>query len=308
MRRYLVVMVLLTLIITGCPRRTPAEPGPRQVTETVTLYYGDQGNETLVTEERQITYREGEDRYTAALEALIAGPETQGYTRNISPETNVYGTIRQKDALIVNVSEEFARFGGSVAEIVAVASVVNTLTQFEGIERVKILVEGEEFIGPSGEPRGFMRFFNVEAPQAAEQTVTLYFANQDATAVLPESRTVVFPPGTGTAEQLKIVLEELIRGPQQANLVRTIPPEVRIRSLDVRERTAYVDFSEEMHTRHPGGAAGESMTIASLVNTLTEFRDIERVMMTVEGAPMNIEHIVLDAPVERNEAIIGQPQ
>ena len=65
-----------------------------------------------------------------------------------------------------------------------------------------------------------------------------------------------------------------------------------------------MDFSEEMHTKHWGGATGEALTINSIVNTLTEFPYIQRVKMTVEGEPMNIEHAILEEPVERNEGMI----
>lgn len=66
----------------------------------------------------------------------------------------------------------------------------------------------------------------------------------------------------------------------------------------------YVDFSNEMHTKHWGGATGEAMTIASIVSTLTEFYDIDQVMMTVEGNPLAIEHMILEEPLSRNEEMI----
>ena len=45
-----------------------------------------------------------------------------------------------------------------------------------------------------------------------------------------------------------------------------------------------------------GGAAGETMTITSIVNTLTEFAGVDLVAITVAGKPLNIEHVILDAP------------
>ncbi|EEG78984.1 GerMN domain-containing protein [Dethiobacter alkaliphilus] len=304
-RKIIALIFVLALVAVGCPQQ--AEPEPEAVTENVTLYYGSEGNEELVTEEREISYREGEDRYQVVLEELIAGPETEGYTANIPEETEVYGTILQNDSLLVNFSEEFTNFGGSVAEVVAIASVVNTLTQFEEIERVKILAEGEELIAPSGERRGFMEPFATEiTPPAVQQTVILYFARPDATAVVPEEREISLPQEAEFAQQLELVLEELIAGPQREDLSPTIPAEVSVLNVDVAENTATVNFSEEMHTEHTGGAAGETMTILSIVNTLTEFPEVEDVLMQVEGEPMNIEHVILDAPVQRNEELIEE--
>jgi germination protein M len=274
------------------------------VTEKIKLYFGDAGNENIVSEERQISYPKGGDRYNAALEELVRGPQNKSHRANISPDTKVYGTIKQGSDLIVDFSKEFNRFGGSVAEIVAVGSVVNTAAQFGDVKRVKILVEGSELIGPSGEPRGFMEPFTALKESPKTETVVLYFGNKDATGVVGEARELTVPAGAGREEFVKKVLEELIKGPQRQDLVRTIPGEVKILSVKIEDKTTQVDFSKEMHTRHWGGAAGEAATINSIANTLTEFDYISRVKMTVEGEPMAIEHAVLEKPVGRNESVI----
>lgn len=307
MRKLVWVLVLL-LLLCGCAQNKESPPiEPEEITANVTLYYGDANNEKLVSEERQITFQEEEDRYKAALQALIAGPETAGFTRNIPAGTKVYGTMRQDNALLVNLTEHFLSFGGSVAEIIAVASVVNTLTESAEIEKVKILIEGSELIGPSGEARGFMTHFTADGGSpTAEEEVTLYFANPQATALIPEKRTLSFALSADLADRLRIVLAELIRGPQGNNLAPTIPAEVQVHSVSMQDGIAVVDFSPEMHTKHSGGAAGETMTITSIVNTLTEFEGVDLVAITVDGKPLNIEHVILDAPVERNEEIVEE--
>lgn len=298
---YLLVLVVF-LLPAGC-RTKDAPQQPVFITENVLLYYGSEGNETFVSEERSITYPEGEDKYEATLDELIKGPNNQAYIGNIPKNTGVYGTIRQNKNLIVNLSSDFLSFGGSVAEIVAVGSIVNTLTQFNEIDRVKILIEGEEYIGPSGEPRGFMVPFTQNAAET-DTEVIVYFSNEQATAVVAETRTIRTSPDTTLENIIKIVLEELIQGPQRPELYPTIPAQVKVQSVIIEGKTAMVDFSQEMHTKHWGGAAGESMTINSIVNTLTEFAGIDMVKMTVAGEPMNIEHAILEDPLPRNEDMI----
>ncbi len=293
-------LALMLLLLPSCAGRS--EPQIDTITENVSLFYGSAGNEELVSEERQITYNAGDDKYKAVLEELIEGTANQDFIANIDKDTGVYGTIKQNNDLIINLTQDFLSFGGSVAEVVAVGSIVSTLTQFDEINRVKMLVEGEEYIGPSGEPRGFMEPFD---PAASENiTVVLYFANEQATAVAGETRTITIPPAATRENILELVLNELIVGPRQLILFRTIPAEVKVLAVNIEERTAHVDFSEEMHTRHWGGAAGESMTINSIVNSLTEFTYIQQVGMTVAGEPMNIEHAILTEPIPRNENMI----
>ena len=310
-KKYLVpVSLLLLVFLFGCSQAPAPAPPVEKTTETIKVFYGDSGNEKFVMEEREISYSDQQEKYRVALEELIKGPNNETLQANISKDTKVYGTIKQDDALIVDLSEQFARFGGSVAEIIGVGSVVNTLTQFEEIKRVKILVEGEELVGPSGQPRGFMEPFpedpNVtpQQPSVQDKEVTLYFANENADAVKAETRTIQVNPEINSRGLITVVLGELIKGPKSPELHRTIPEEVRVKSVQLNGEIAHVDFSQEMHTKHWGGAAGEAMTINSIANTLTEFEFVKKVKMTVEGQPMNIEHAILTEPVGRNEAMI----
>lgn len=300
---FLLIGLLIAGIFTGCrptEKTSPTEP----ISQNIKVFYGDSGNEKMVTETRQISYNKGEDKYKAALQELLKGPTDKNHSANIPTGTKVYGTIKQGNKLIVDFSANFNRFGGSMAEIVGVGSVVNTMTQFKEIEQVKILVNGQEYIGPSGEPRGFMKAFPTDPTQTETRSVTLYFGNKDATAVAPESRTVNVSPDISKPDFIKILLDELIKGPQATNLYRTIPKEVKVKSVMLKDNIAYVDFSQEMHTKHWHGAAGEAMTINSIVNTLTEYDYISKVKMTVEGQPLAIEHIVAEDPIGRNEDII----
>ncbi|MGI5921859.1 MAG: GerMN domain-containing protein [Syntrophomonadaceae bacterium] len=300
---FLLISLLLMGMFSGCQQTD--KPAPQTaITEDVQLYYGDSENERLVTEKRQVSYNKGEDKYQAVLEELVKGPKNKQYTANIPTNTKVYGTIKEGNKLIIDLSREFTRFNGSVAEILGVGSVVNTMTQFKEIEEVKILVNSEEYIGPSGEPRGFMKTFPTRPDQLQESSVTLYFGNQDATAVVPETRTIKLPSDTSQENFITTVVSELIKGPQTAGLSPTIPKQAKVLSVRIANKIAYVDFSPEMHTKHWRGAAGEAMTINSIVNTLTEYDYISKVKITVAGKPLAIEHIVADEPLPRNEEMI----
>ena len=324
-RTLLLVSLLITALLAGCaqaPKTAPKRVSP--AAQTVKLYFANADNDRLVTEQRKITVKTGEDKYQVVLRALLKGPQNEKYRVNISPNTRIYGTIKQNDKLIVDVNQDFTRFGGSMAEILGVGAFVNTLTQLKEINQVKILVEGEELKGPSGQPRGWMKTFPVQtqtttqpakrpvtpspapAQSQVQRNVTLYFANQDATAVVPETRTITVPASTSRENFIKTIVNELIKGPRNSELRRTIPPEATVQAVEVKGTTAYVDFSGEMHSKHWGGAAGESMTINSIVNTLTELDNITQVQITVEGKPLSIEHVIMEKPKSRNTKMIHE--
>jgi germination protein M len=292
------VIFLVAGALAGCRREQVAS----ETSENIQLFYGDANNERMVAEEREIRYGKCDDKYTVVLEELIQGPTDENLTANISPATEVYGTILQPQEIIVNFSQEFARFGGSVAEIIGVGSVVNTLTQFDGIERVKILVAGEELRHPGDEPYGFMETYPLNPEEATTaRDVLLYFSNEQATAIVGENRQVHVFRGISDQDMTLRVLQELIEGPQSQDLRAVIPPEATVRSVNIADGISHVDFSEEMHTKHWGGAAGEAMTINSLVYTLTEFDFIDRVKISVMEGPLNIEHVILEEPVGRED-------
>lgn len=83
---------------------------------------------------------------------------------------------------------------------------------------------------------------------------------------------------------LKIAaLEELISGnPETEDAYRVIPPKTKVLGVKVDNGLAIVDFSSEVLQANVG-SVGEALGIKSIVNTLTEFPDVDRVSFTVEG-------------------------
>lgn len=144
------------------------------------------------------------------------------------------------------------------------------------------------------------------AGETEEGAVILYFANADASAVAPEARILEIPVDITPSDYARLLAEELIKGPQTNDLNPTIPPTVKVLNAAVEGSTVSLDFSGEMLSDHSRGAAGEAMTVYSIVTTLTEMEGIEGVLMTVAGEPMNIEHMVIDSPVPRDESKIQQ--
>ena len=128
-------------------------------------------------------------------------------------------------------------------------------------------------------PQNTNRPQSTAEPKAAKEKVTLYFGDKEAMYLIPEEREVA----TGSKPIEQAIVEELIKGPRNPELSRTIPPEAKLRSIRVENGVAYVDFSKEIQTKHWGGSAGEAMTIYSVVNSLAGVSGIEKVQFLVEG-------------------------
>jgi len=126
--------------------------------------------------------------------------------------------------------------------------------------------------------------------------MTLYFADFQAQYVVPEDREIVL----GDRPAYVAAVEELLRGPQDRFLSATLAKGTRLLGITVDGDLATVNFSREFRDNHPGGSAGEAMTIESLVYTLTELPGIARVQILVEEQVLEtLGHFELIEPIAR---------
>jgi germination protein M len=141
---------------------------------------------------------------------------------------------------------------------------------------------------------------------------SVYFSDDQANYLVKENRaTRVEEIVEGKSEldiRAELAMEALIKGPTQPNLYRTIPEGTKLLGLEIRDKTAYVDFSKELSEKHWGGSTGELLTIGSIVNTLTQFAGIEKVQILIEGKiePTLAGHADISVPLARNEELIAK--
>jgi hypothetical protein len=129
-------------------------------------------------------------------------------------------------------------------------------------------------------------------------TITLYFADQQAQHVIPEDRVVK----QGTESTAELVVRELMAGPVDPYLHRTIPAGVQLLSVEVNEGIAYVNFSRELQENLAGGSASEMMMIESLLYSLTELEEVNKVQILIAGARQEVlaGHVSIMEPFARH--------
>jgi spore germination protein GerM len=90
--------------------------------------------------------RMDQDLHIQALNALFAGPSVDSKLLPLFPkDTKVLNLTIKKGIAYLNLSSNVTELNvGASTEKLAVASLVNTLTKFPDVFRVKILVEGKE--------------------------------------------------------------------------------------------------------------------------------------------------------------------
>jgi len=121
------------------------------VKEKVSLYYADKSGNGLVKEEREIEYDTSEPLETSIIRSMIINPANDELISVIPKETKVISTKRVDVICYVDLNADFiskleSKAGGSITERLAIASIVNTLTERSGIKKVQILIEGSTLV------------------------------------------------------------------------------------------------------------------------------------------------------------------
>lgn len=104
----------------------------------------------------------------------------------------------------------------------------------------------------------------------------------------------------------KVIIEELIKGPGSKNLLPTIPNGTKIISVKRKLNIVFINLSEDFVENHGGGSSGEEITVYSIVNSLTELKDVGEVQFLIEGKKLEEYkgHLVFDKPFRRNGCLI----
>ncbi len=139
---------------------------------------------------------------------------------------------------------------------------------------------------------------NSDLPQQTNKIAAhLYFADRYSSFLTSELRVMHQPDNP--VEFGRAIVEALINGPQKG-LIRTIPVGTELRAIYIdSNKVAYIDLSEAVKKKHPGGINSELLTIYSVVNSLIlNVSEIKRVKILIDGneAPTLAGHIDLQFP------------
>lgn len=280
------------------------DPGKESV-----LYFLDSTRTKLVTENRTISYHSEQDYLEQLVMSLIAGPkDSVNMKRAIPDNTRLIGLEKDVDLVTVNFSSEF--YDASSADyMLAAFTVVNTLCDVDSIEKVIILVEGEELIGTDKKPLGALRkediVYDGSNTERNSVVLSLYFPNSTGEYLQVEKRSVKQNDKEPLA---KIAITELMKGSETKGVLQLIPAETKLLSVETKENVCFVNLSKDFIDKHVQGSSAELMTIYSIVNTLTELDNIAKVQFLIEGQKVDtFGSLVFNEPFERDTSLIRQP-
>ena len=117
--------------------------------------------------------------------------------------------------------------------------------------------------------------------QLRQTVITLYFLNLDTGTIMPEARKI--DAKELIKEPYKVLIELLINGPKSEKMAKLIPDGTKLNKIEIKNDCIYIDFSNEFINEQKLGKEQEELIIKSIVNTVTELKEINSVVILIDG-------------------------
>ena len=252
--------------------------------ETVLYYQDEEG--ILIPVMREIPWEEGIAK--AALEYLIVQPHldeelaAEGLKPTFPQGTEIIGMTINEGLCKVDFNDALLDYETEAEENALVQSLVYTLTEFETINQVQLLINGKTVnqlkFGTEAKLPFVREDINLSAVISDEMIpVIVYYKSS------PDGVNSYYVPVTkgveGIKADIKTVLESLLEGaPENSGLYSEIPQGVQVEDVYVKDSVAYVELSEEIKRLPSNETLQQSMvyeiglTLKEVEPTITQVR------------------------------------
>ena len=130
-------------------------------------------------------------------------------------------------------------------------------------------------------------------------TIKVYYANSDVSALVGEERIV------GSSHKYLEAFLELMKPPINPGLVKLVPETVKVNKLSVKNGNIDLDLSKNFIDDRFKSDLMDILLVHSIVNTLTEFKEINTVTFYIDGKKGNaIGEADISVPIFRDESYI----
>lgn len=262
-------------------RRPAREPLlTKQKQEEVKVYFATKDYRYLVPVTFNISATTGAAQ--VAVEKLLAGPSDEVLAPVFPEETKLRQLYLSEETAWVDLTAAATNLSEPKRMAQALEALTLTLTEFPGVTRVQVLIEGQkrETIGgvAVGSPLSRPEAIN---PLGEGNMVTVYFTDKQALYLIPVA--VPVPSTLAQASPGEQALRLLLAGPPpESRLGRTVWPGTKLLGFSVEGSLATLNFSKEV-VGYGGGSTAESLLVKSVVLTVTEIPGITRVQFLIEG-------------------------
>lgn len=303
MRKWLWILLLtIPLLMAGCREQ-------QQVDESgYRIWYINQDETCLKYENKELQSKNEEGLLREMMEVMRETPTDDELKPVIPEDVTLLDFDFEHNQLYLDFSPEYKKMP-KVYEVLCRAAIVRTLGQIDGVEYVDFQVNGEPLTDLEGKEIGLMnedQFIEnageeINAYKTAD--LTLYFSNKAGDKLVGQRVAMEYNSNISLE---KLIVEQLIAGPPFEGAYPTIPSETKLLNISIKDNICYVNLDEGF--LGTGYNVIESIPVYSIVNSLIENTDAQKVQISINGESNRMfrESINFDTIFEKNEGLIEQ--
>lgn len=263
----------------------------------VTLYYQD-GDGYILPVTRRIPKQLGVAK--AAVSMLIDSAlnreeiEYFGLYPVLPKGTKVLGINLVDGIAAIDFNDSFLEYENEKGEKNAISAVVYTLTEFNTIDGVKILINGREeqelkygtnILGVLDRTNVLVNSKRVNLQEGFEKTDIYMFktVKDKYTYILPTS---IEHPVAAEEEKPAIIIDLLAEEPDDEKLYTEAPEGIRLIRGTVEDGVLTLDFGKEI--LNYGGRSREDGFLKQILYSIKQIKGIKKVRILIEGNILNI--------------------
>lgn len=303
MKKMLSIILLLMLVVslTACDsKNTGSDDASR-----VDIYYIDSKNLSLVTEKYDLIGTDTNDQVYELLHMIKKAPENPLY-KSVLPDKITYSySINEDKTLIINFDSVYEELKG-IEEVLCRAAIVKTLTQLDDVEFIQFNVNGNSLVIDGDVVRTLTADDFIDITDTnTNYRVKLYFANEEGDALIEYDTDINY---TGNSSLEELTIRKLINGPTKLGMRSAIPEGTVLLNVSKNDGICTVNFNEKFLEKIPD--INEELAIYSVVNTLVELPNINKVQFTINSQVKETfwDKLNIDGLFERNLNLIEEAE
>ena len=246
-------------------------------------------NETKIVPE--IHYLQGnttKEMIVEVLTLLCSVPENKELEATLPGSINIINYAYEGTQVTVALGEKYKELP-KTTEVLTRAAIVRSLTSISDVNYVMLTVNGEPLLDTMGNAVGIMTadmFIDYAGQQQtdsyAQAQIRLYFANETGDELIAINRSLAFNMDISNISMERLVVEQLLAGPASEESYPTINPNTKLLSITIKDGVCYLNFSKDILT--PVNNVTSDVTIYSIVNSLVELSNVNKVEISIEGS------------------------
>ncbi len=275
------VLIVMMMNLSGC-QETSYKIHPQNQ-----LYFFDSSRGILVSEalpEEFFKLEDEQEQVKYIVGCLKENKSSQTTPLQSGPEMPIQNTSIKDKVVAIHFSDAYHTLS-SQDKIGMRASLVYSLAELDFIDGVEFYINDTPLTTATGKIVGMVYPSSINKdildphPATTPYTLPVYFANKEGKLVKEEHSIRVSNPNSLE----KPLLEELIKGPHSAELLPTVPSDMKIKDASTINGVCQIDLSFDTKSKFFTDHYSKELMVYSIVNSLTSLPQIKKVVIFVDG-------------------------